>query len=131
MRPVLALVLFAFSLPLFADITVSTITPAAGVITGGTIVHLHGTNLLGAPLTLSPPSTGMFLDIPRRVFDAVTITTHVHDTTHDAESLGVDIPSIPETQFRPGVVLSGIPNDPRYRLLLRVYGYAGAGGYPL
>jgi len=246
MRRVLSVLLFAISLPVFGDITVATVTPSSGLIAGGTIVHVHGTNLLGAPLacasvqcsvyvqfgdtlgkilfdsvdeivvvapphaagpvdlvvnvpvstpltlknafiyqdpgdttvrvllpiatgsgglfntswktdilahnetttsidvagttippmatrplTLLPPSTGMFLEIPRRVFDSVTITTHVHDTTHDAESLGVDIPSIPETQFRPGVVLNGIPNDPRYRVLLRVYGYPGGAGYPL
>ena len=241
MRPILAFVLFSFSLPLFADITVSTITPAAGLIAGGTIVHIHGTNLLGAPLacpalqcsvyvqfgdtlgtviydsageivvvapahtagsvdlvvnvplsppvtlknafvyqdpssdtvrvllpiaagtqgilnttwqtdvlahnetaspvviagttippvstkslTLSPASTGMFLQIPRSVADKVTITTHVHDTTHDFETLGVDVPTVPETQFRRAVVLNGVPRDVRYRVLLRVYGYPGS-----
>ena len=244
MRRVLTVLLFAFSLPLFADITVSTITPAAGLIEGGTIVHLHGTNLLGAPLAcasvecsvyvrfgttlgtvifdsadeivviapahpagpvdlivnvpvgpalilnhaflyqdpksdsvrlllpiaagtqgilnsswqtdvlahnettsqvdlagttilpgstrklaLSPASTGMFLRIPRNLFDGVTITTHVHDTVHDSENLGVDVPSVPETQFRRAVVLPGVPNDARYRVLLRVYGYPGT--YPV
>lgn len=201
MRRILALLLFVFTFPALADITVSTVTPAAGLIEGGTIVHLHGTNLLGAPLacpalqcsvyvqfgdtlgnliydsageivvvapahaagsvdllvnvpgnipltlknafvyqdpksdtvrlllpiaagtqgvlntswqtdvlahngttsplviagttipptstrrlTLSPASTGMFLQIPRSVFEGLTITTHVHDTTHDAET---------------------------------------------
>lgn len=241
MRRVLALLLLGCAFPAFADITVSTITPASGLISGGTIVHLHGTNLFGAPLacasvvcsvyvqfgdtlgtvifdsageivvvapphaagpvdlvvnvpvspqltlknaftyqdpgsdtvrvllpiaagtqgilntswqtdvlahnettasvniagttvppistrrlTLSPASTGMFLQLPRSVFDAVTITTHVHDKTHDAENLGVDVPSVPETQFRRAVVLSGVPNDARYRGLLRVYGYPGS-----
>lgn len=244
MRRSLLLLLFVFSLPLFADPTVSTITPRSGLIAGGTIVHIHGTNLffnpplcgvLGCPLTiqfgnalgdiifdsadeivvvapphaagpvdlvvtfppfpvnlapltlknaftyedpddttvrlllpvaagtqgilntswqtdilahnetpspvviagttipplatqklsLSPASTGMFLQIPRSVFEGVTITTHVHDTTHDAESLGVDVPSVPETQFRRTVVLTGVPNDARYRVLLRAYGYPG------
>ncbi len=236
--------LLAFSLPLFADITISTVTPAAALTNGGTIVHLHGTNLLAPPslcappqcvpyvqfgtvpgrvifssadevivlapphvaglvdllldvgispsltlknaftfqdpgnanvrlllpiaagtqgifgtswqtdvvahnktaspvsvggttidaastqrLTLSPASTGMFLEIPRSVVDAVTITTHVHDTTHDAENLGVYVPSVPETQFRRAVILPGVPNDARYRVLLRVYGYPGT--YPI
>lgn len=240
MRRALTFLLFAISLPLFGDITVSTVTPSAGLIAGGTIVHIHGTNLLGAPLAcaalecsvyvrfgdtlgsvifdsageivavapphaagavdlvvnvpvntpltlknafvyqdpadtnvrlllpiaagtqgilntswqtdvlahnettspvviagttvaplatqklaLSPASTGMFLQIPRSVFEGVTVTTHVHDKTHDAENLGVDVPSVPETQFRRAVVLNGIPNDARYRLLLRVYGYPG------
>ena len=246
MRRVLAVLLFLLPLPLLAQSSVSTITPASGLVGGGTIVHLHGTNLFSVPsvncfffqtcgdvkfgeaegtiiyesseelvvvapphaagpvdislslptgapapnpltlknaftyedpddttvrlllpvaagtqgllntswqtdvlahnettspvviagttipplatqkLTLSPTSTGMFLQIPRSVFDGVTITTHVHDTTHDAESLGVDVPSAPETQFRRVVVLTGIPNDSRYRVLLRFYGYPGS-----
>jgi hypothetical protein len=244
MRRALALFLLAFSLPALADITISTITPAAALVGGGTIIHLHGTNLFGVSLAcaalecsvyvrfgdtlgtvifnsadeivvvapphaagavdlvvnvpLSPPltlknafnyqdpgaatvrlllpiatgtpgtfntqwqadvlahnataepvdiasttvpamstkrlslptsSSAQFLDIPRRLFDRITITTHVHDATHDAESLGVDVPSVPETQFRRAVVLPGIPNDARYRVLLRVYGYPGT--YPL
>jgi hypothetical protein len=51
------------------------------------------------------------------------VSTHVHDTIHDANTLGVDIPSVPETQFRRSIVLPGIPNDSRYRVLLRIYGY--------
>jgi hypothetical protein len=245
MRRALTLLLFALSLPVFADVIVSTVTPTAGPIGGGTIVHIHGANLFATPpvecepldclpfvmfgdragsvtfdsdgemmviapaheagtvdlmvkvplspalvlknaftfqdpandtvrvllpiaagtqgmfgtswqtdvlahnettlpvdiagttipplatrrLTLSNNSTGMFLQIPRRAFESVTITTHVHDATHDADSLGVDIPSIPETQFRRAIVLTGVPNDPRYRVLLRVYGYPG--DYPL
>ncbi|HEX3580756.1 MAG TPA: IPT/TIG domain-containing protein [Thermoanaerobaculia bacterium] len=240
MRCIFRFLLLACALPVFADITISTVTPAAGLISGGAIVHLHGTNLLGAPLacpapqcsvyvefgdtlgnviynsadeivviappraagavdlivnvpvnpqltlknafsyqdpksdtvrlllpiaagtqgllnsnwqtdvlahnettspvviagttippistrrlTLSPASTGMFLQIPRSAVEGVTITTHVHDTTHDAESLGVDVPSVPETQFRRSVSLTGVPNDSRYRVLLRVYGYPG------
>jgi hypothetical protein len=39
------------------------------------------------------------------------------------------VPSVPETQFRRGVVLTGVPNDARYRVLLRVYGYPGS--YPV
>ncbi|HEX7137701.1 MAG TPA: hypothetical protein VF219_07640, partial [Vicinamibacterales bacterium] len=67
-----------------------------------------------------------FLQIPRSAADGVTITTHVLDTTHDAQNLGVDIPSVPETQFRRAVVLTGVPGDIRYRALLRVYGYPGS-----
>lgn len=74
-------------------------------------------------LALSPPSTGTFVELPRRVFENITVTTHVHDLVHDADTLGVDVPSIPETQFRRSIDLPGIPNDTRYRVLLRVYGY--------
>lgn len=102
------------------DVLAHNETASAVVIAGTTIPPLSTQKL-----TLSPAGTGMFLGIPRSAFDSVTITTHVHDTTHDAESLGVDVPSIPETQFRRSVVLTGVPNDLRYRVLLRVYGYPG------
>ena len=103
------------------DVLAHNETPSPVVIAGTTIPPLATQKL-----ALSPTLTGMFLQIPRSVFEGVTITTHVHDTTHDAESLGVDVPSIPETQFRRSVVLTGIPNDSRYRVLLRFYGYPGS-----
>jgi hypothetical protein len=33
-----------------AEVTVTSLTPATGLTRGGEIVHIHGTNLLGAPL---------------------------------------------------------------------------------
>jgi len=106
------------------DVLAHNETTSPVVIAGTTIPPLTTQKL-----ALSPASTGMFLQIPRSVFEGVTITTHVHDTTHDAESLGVDVPSVPETQFRPTVVLTGVPNDGRYRILLRAYGYLGVFGF--
>lgn len=106
------------------DVLAHNETPSPLVIAGTTIPPLATQKL-----ALSPSGTGMFLQIPRSVYEGVTITTHVHDTTHDAESLGVDVPSIPETQFRRTVLLTGVPNDGRYRLLLRAYGYPGVGGF--
>src|ERR1043166_7844188 len=50
MRRVSAVLLFVCAFSAFADIAVSTVTPAAALISGGTIVHIHGTNLLGAPV---------------------------------------------------------------------------------
>src|SRR5689334_11380097 len=61
MRRARTFLLFAFSLPLFAGITVQTVTPAASLITGGTIVHLHGTNLLGAPLACAPLECSVYV----------------------------------------------------------------------
>ena len=163
MRRALALLLFVFSLPLFAELnpppltlksaftyedpgatTVRLLLPIAagtqGILNTSWQTDVLAHNETASPiviagttvpplatqkLTLSPASTGMFLQIPRNVFEGVTITTHVHDTTHDAESLGVDVPSVPETQFRRTVLLTGVPNDARYRVLLRAYGYPG------
>jgi hypothetical protein len=76
-----------------------------------------------AAVTLANANTGAFFTVPRRIADKVTATLHVRDTTRDADTLGTDIPVVPETQFRPTVVLPHIPTDPRFRTLIRVYGY--------
>ncbi|HJW96053.1 MAG TPA: IPT/TIG domain-containing protein [Thermoanaerobaculia bacterium] len=76
-----------------------------------------------ASIALPNANTGAFFTIPRAVAHEVTATLRVHDTTRDADSWGTDIPVVPETQFRPTVVLPHVPNDPRFRTLLRVYGY--------
>jgi hypothetical protein len=71
--------------------------------------------------------TTAFVEIPRELSDGVTISVRVHDTTHDMDNLGVDVPAIPPSQFRKSVVLTSLPSDPRYRMLLRIYGYGGPG----
>src|ERR1043165_8448080 len=45
-----AVALLFIAVSLSADITVTSITPAAGLTRGGEIVHVHGTNLLGPAL---------------------------------------------------------------------------------
>jgi hypothetical protein len=77
--------------------------------------------------TLLLSGTTAFVDIPRELSDGVTISVRVHDTTHDADNLGVDVPVVPASQFGKSVVLTGLPSDPRYRMLLRIYGYGGPG----
>ncbi|HXH91610.1 MAG TPA: IPT/TIG domain-containing protein [Thermoanaerobaculia bacterium] len=77
--------------------------------------------------TLLLSGTSAFVDIPRELSDGVTISVRVQDTTHDADSLGVDVPAVPPSQFRKSVVLTSLPSDPRYRMLLRIYGYGGPG----
>jgi len=78
-------------------------------------------------VALTPPNgnVGAFLQVPKRLVDNVAASIRVHDTTHDAGSWGAEIPLVPETQFRRSIVLAGIPNDSRYRTLLRVYSYGG------
>jgi len=51
------------------------------------------------------------------------VNARVHDTTRDGDSWGVEIPAVPDTQFRRSIVLLSVPADARYRSLLRVYGY--------
>jgi IPT/TIG domain len=81
-----------------------------------------------SPITLSPPpgNTGVFVYVPRRLVDNVLVSVRVHDTSRDGDSWGAEIPVVPEGQFRRSVLLVGIPNDARFRTLLRVYGYGFA-----
>jgi len=234
-----AVALLFVAVSLSADITVTSITPAAGLTRGGEIVHIHGTNLLGPPLAcpsvtcgvfvkfgdtfgtvvddtaseivaiapahaagrvdlqvnvptnptitlpsaysyedpsgdvrllvpvaisaagalgtnwqtdlvvhnenaerltiagttiqpfasaaiaLTPPpgGAGAFVSVPSRLGDNVSVNARVHDVTRDGDSWGVEIPAVPETQFRRSIVLLPVPTDARYRTLLRVYGY--------
>lgn len=83
-----------------------------------------------AALTVTPDagSSGAFVAIPRPLAESVTIHARVHDTTRDADGWGAEIPAVPDSQFRRTAVLLGIPNDSRYRTLLRVYAYDGGDG---
>lgn len=80
-------------------------------------------------VTLVPPagSTGVFVYAPKRIADSITWSLRVHDTARDADGWGVELPVVPESQFRPSVVLSAIPSDSRFRTLLRIYGFSAAG----
>jgi hypothetical protein len=69
-------------------------------------------------------NTGVFLYVPRRLVDNMVATLRVHETTRDNDSFGTEIPVISETQFRPFIVLPNVPNDTRFRTLLRVYSYS-------
>ena len=79
-----------------------------------------------AGVTLHPPAgnPGAFVYVPRRLVDNIVANLRVHETTRDNEGWGTEIPVIAETQFRPSSVLINIPNDTRFRTLLRVYSYA-------
>jgi hypothetical protein len=74
----------------------------------------------------APGNSGAFVYVPKRLADDVSFSLRVHDTTHDADGWGVEIPVVAESRFRRGVILSTIPNDSRFRTLLRIYSYASA-----
>jgi hypothetical protein len=82
--------------------------------------------LASAVITLTPPagSAGTFISLPKRLADNVSANVRVHDTTRDGDSWGVEVPAVPETQFRRSIILLSVPADARYRTLMRVYGYS-------
>ena len=89
------------------------------LVVGGSQIPPGTTN----SVTLPSPNAGAFFTIPKRLAANVTASLRVHDTSRDADSWGTDVPVVPETQFRPSVVIAGIPIDARFRTLLRLYGY--------
>ncbi len=132
---------FAFQTPAEGE-SVHFLLPIAGATTGVLNTtwrtDVSVTNENAVPVTIAGTTvqplttktfllsgTTAFLDIPRELSDGVTISLRVHDTTHDADNLGVDVPVVPPSQFRKSVVLTSLPSDSRYRMLLRIYGYGG------
>lgn len=110
----------------------------AGALNSNWRTDISVTNENAEPLVIFgatiPPFTTMpltssrledFVAIPSALAGGVTISVRVHDTTRDAEGLGVDVPVVPQSQFRRSVILSGVPSDDRYRTLLRIYGDGG------
>jgi hypothetical protein len=47
---------------------------------------------------------------------------HVYDTSRGGEQRGTQIPIVRETEFDTRLLLLGVPTDPRYRNMLRIYG---------
>lgn len=93
---------------------------------GDTAVSAFSSSVLS--LTPPPGNSGVFVYVPKALAGNTTMNLRVHDTTRDADGWGVEIPVVVETQFRDPVVLTGIPNDSRFRTLLRVYSFSGAPG---
>ena len=110
----------AFASSWVSELAVTNENAGPVTIAGATIAG-------GTTALLTPPSsnTGAFVLVPRSAAANVTMSLHVRDTSRDAEGFGTEIPVVPETQFRPFVVLNGIPSDARFRNLLRIYGYGG------
>jgi hypothetical protein len=102
------------------DVTVSNQNAVPVTVAGTSVAPL-------TTATLTLPRFAQFVEIARAVAAGITISVRVHDTTHDADSWGTDVPAVPETEFRRAILLPAVPGDARYRSLLRIYG-SGSGG---
>lgn len=97
--------------PLFRD-------PAAEpVIVGG---------LIGNSVQLIPDCStwpgGRFLYVQQRDLEAVSFNLRVHDVSRNSQSNGTEIPVVRRSDFTDApIVLPGVPVNPRFRVLLRVY----------
>jgi IPT/TIG domain len=58
---VAAVLLLAAAAALGGTATISSITPSSGLTRGGEIVHIHGANLIGAPLACPSVTCGVFV----------------------------------------------------------------------
>lgn len=73
---------------------------------------------------VAPRPTGRWVG-----FDpAIQIEARIRDLSRNASSAGVELPVVREADFRSDEInLNGIPQDPRFRVTLRVYGLDAGG----
>src|SRR3954452_10838459 len=87
------------------------------------IVAPHTTGTFTDRLWAASMWTGAFITVPSRMARDVITKVRVHDTSRDASSFGVEVPVVSDRDFAATVRLAGIPTDPRFRSMLRVYAY--------
>jgi IPT/TIG domain len=103
------------------DTTCTTIDPP--LIPGSPIRIGSGNHEL---YTACSQSVGRFFFVPRGRSDDFVANLRVTDMTRAAQSHGVEIPVVRESQFHPGkIMLLGVPIEARYRNTLRIYGLPG------
>ncbi|HKS23187.1 MAG TPA: IPT/TIG domain-containing protein [Thermoanaerobaculia bacterium] len=97
---VVAAVLLLVAAAALADpATVSSITPAQGLTRGGEIVHIHGENLIGAPLACPSITCGVFVkfgDTLATIVDNSATEIVVVAPPHDAGRVDVQV-NVPVT----------------------------------
>ena len=91
------------------------------------------------PVSVVPPGTirpefaprsdggdGAFVYVPRAVAGSVAMSLRVRDLSMNAQNFGTEIPIVTDADYtrqnRGVIQLLDIPTDPKYRVLLRIYG---------
>jgi hypothetical protein len=78
------------------------------------------------PFSRNDGTDGLFVHIPKAVASSVAMSLKVRDLSLNAQSFGTEIPIVTSAEYtsesRRVVRLIDIPTDPRYRVLLRIYG---------
>ena len=73
---------------------------------------------------------GRLLWVPPQEADLVSFSIRVHDTSRNADSHGTEVPVVRLSDFsNEPIVLAGVPVDPRFRALLRIYAPGHIGDY--
>jgi hypothetical protein len=75
----------------------------------------------------STTPNGVLEVLPRQATATINFGLNVRDLSRDAQDLGTEIPVIRESQlFAAPFSIPNIPNDPRYRITLRLYDIDGS-----
>lgn len=119
----LSAVLFLAPLALSADITISTITPAAGLTRGGEFVHVHGSNLLQRIACVLPcPTTVKFGGTLGTIVGVTVSEIVVLAPPHAAGpvDVDVDIPGSGPATIASGYFYQDPQPDEQIRLLIPI-----------
>jgi hypothetical protein len=68
---------------------------------------------------------GYFISYDDRFAGAVQFSIHVTERSRQTQNRGVEIPAVPEADFRPRVILPSLPGGAQFRRMLRVYEASG------
>jgi hypothetical protein len=94
---------------------ITTPTPPQHVGPGGTPV---------LNLSYSQIGDGVFFTVSKFAVNDFAFEERVADTSRIAQTAGTEIPVVRERDYRTKVVLLDVPNDTRYRGMLRIYGFS-------
>lgn len=88
------------------------------------VLRLPAASTTVTSLFTAAESNGGFVYVPRAHVDDVDISIRVQDISRGSQTWGTSIPVIRAGAFRRKVRLNGVPANPRFRVALRIYGYA-------
>ena len=129
-----AVALLFIAVSLSAEITVTSITPAAGLTRGGEIVHVHGANLLGPALACPSVACAPYVkfgDAFGEIVDNTAVEIVVIAPPHAAGRVDVEVnvPTNAPVTLPSAYLYSDPPDSDRVLLLVPVViDAAGAGG---
>lgn len=73
-------------------------------------------------LSMGEAPGGVFLYVPRESASALHFGSLVRDLSQQESAWGTELPVVRENDFAPRVNLLNVPNDRRFRKMLRIYG---------
>ncbi|HJW92902.1 MAG TPA: hypothetical protein VJ901_04730 [Thermoanaerobaculia bacterium] len=108
--------------PAFTSVFLSSCVPSCDrrPAANGTTSVVANANALG----------GVVEELPRQAMPRLDLALNIRDTSRDAQDLGSQVPVVRESDLfaRPFSILN-VPNDPRYRVTLRLYSLTGRGEF--